>query len=235
MKNVLIHIVLLHFLTASLNGQVLDAKSKRLVSLRDGTPVLIFSSMKDPSSYYYLPRKIQVACTQGVPEISLMIYRNERKEITGGILHVLMTWGLTPAQEKETQSIITNTVDSLGHLKGAGDITLHSGQLEFDQKNLFAKGLEKSSALAVKVPTLPVHKTAASFNLSPLVARFLVDELTSQRESKKIKMRAGYRFTTMSGDSLIKIGVEMEDEMTISLSSWIKALKRYKLMKYVSI
>jgi hypothetical protein len=235
MKNALIHIVLLHFLTASLNGQVLDAKSKRLVSLRDGTPVLIFSSIKDPSSYYYLPRKIQVACNKGVPEISLMIYRNDRNEITGGILHVLMTWGLTAVQEKEAQNIITNRIDSLGYLKGAGDITLRTGELEFDDENLFAKGLEKSSTLTVKVPTLPVHKTAASFNLSPLVARFLVDELNSPQESKRIRMRARYRFTTMSGDSLIKIGIEMEDEMSISLSAWIKELRQYKLIKYVSI
>ena len=225
----------LAFLSLPIDDRLLDSQIKRIVTLRDGTTVMILNSLDEPSEYYYLPLDIQITRNKGLPEISLLIYRNDRNEITGGILHVLMTWGLTPKQEKEAQTIITQRIDSLGSLKGPGDITLDPGELQFDQQNLFARGLERSRSASIKVPTMAMHKTAASFNLSPLVARFLVDEMNSIDQSGQIKMKASYRYTVGSGEGMLRTPVEVRGEMDASLASWIKALRQYGLMKIVRV
>ena len=235
MKNVIFHCLVFSFLTLSIDDRLLDIQSKRVVSLKDGTTVIILNSMEAPSAYYYLPLDIQIAQNKGVPEISLMIYRNDRNEITGGILHVLMTWGLTPEQEKETQMILTQKIDSLGSLKGAGELTFHPGELQFDQNNLYARGLERSSSATIRIPTLPVHKTAASFNLSPLVARFIVDEMNAIDQANEIRMKASYSYTASSREDILRKPVEVQAEINTSLAVWIKALKQYKLVTTVRV
>lgn len=235
MKNIILHCLMFSFLTLSVDDRLLDIQSKRVVSLHDGTTVIILNAVDAPSEYYYLPLDIQIAQNKGVPEISLMIYRNEQNEVTGGILHVLMTWGLTPEQEKEAQMILTQKIDSLGSLKGAGELTFNPGELQFDQNNLYARGLERSSSATIRIPTLPIHKTAASFNLSPLVARFIVDEMAAPDQSDKIRMKASYHYTVTSREDMIRKPVEMQAEIHTSLAVWIKALKKYRLVKVVRV
>lgn len=234
MRNALLYIILFEMLTTSLSSQTLDGDSRRTVRLQDGTCVILCRSSEDPRAYYYLPKDLKLSRRDGVPEISLMIYTNESKEITGGILHVLLTWGLTEVQEKELQGHITN-LDSAGTLRGAADITLETGLLEFDQKNVFAKGLERSSMLDIKIPTQAIHKTAASFDLSPLMARFLADEIHAQDQSRKIVMKARYHYNIARTKGVVTTAEEINDEMGTSLSSWIKALKHYKLIKRIII
>lgn len=234
MKNIVLYIFLFHIVTSSLTGQSLDGDSRRPVKLKDGTCIILCRSSEDPGAYYYLPKDLTLSRRNGIPEISLMLYTNEKKEITGGILHVLLTWGLTENQEKELQQYITET-DSLGTLRGAADITLLTGILEFDQKNVFAKGLERSSTQNIKIATQPIHKTAASFDLSPLMARFLADEILTVDQSKEIIMKAQYRYNIAKTTGAFSVAEEVNDEMDTSLSSWVKVLKHYKLVKRVVI
>ena len=234
MKNIVLYIILFHVVTVSLTGQTLDGDSLQPVSLKDGTSVILCRSNDDPTAYYYLPKDLTLSRRNGIPEISLMIYTNENKEITGGILHVLLTWGLSEDQEKELQQHIT-TLDSVGILRGAADIALNTGILEFDQKNVFAKGLERSSSQQIKVATQPIHKTAASFDLSPLMARFLADEVQTVKQSRNITMKTGYSYKISTSKSSFTSAAQVSDEMQISLSLWVKTLKHYRLVKRIMI
>lgn len=235
MKNLIMHILTLAFLALTVNDRILDLQSERVISLKDGTRVTILNTLDSPNDYYYLPMDIQVSRKDGVPEISLMIYRNSEDEITGGILHVLMTWGLTQSQETEVQSLITQNLDSLGSLKGPGDIVFEPNELQFAGEGVYSKGLERSSSASIRVPTLSIHKTAASFNLSPLVARFIADEMKSIGESNRIRMKATYRYMVASKDDLLRSPVEVHREVDTSLGAWLRIIKEFKLVKTVRV
>src|SRR5688500_946582 len=89
MRTMIMKLLLPVVITMHSPAQMLTKDSERKVMLNDGISVVIYSASDELSSYYYLPKNIQVSQKNGLPEISLMLYQNEQKQITGGILHVL--------------------------------------------------------------------------------------------------------------------------------------------------
>lgn len=91
------------------------------LSLSDSTQVTCLASSACPNCYHYMPTNFTVAKNQaGQPEISLLkISETENDPVTGGILHVLLVWGLDARQEAEAQQRIRAEYDSLAVLVGA--------------------------------------------------------------------------------------------------------------------
>ena len=110
-------------------GQVLDSENKVGITLSDGTQVVAYGRANTASSssydkfsneYYYLPTNLRLSKKDdGTPEFIFVKYTTEETAAAGGVqgalMHFLMEWGLTPAQEKELQDKIT---EKLGDLKG---------------------------------------------------------------------------------------------------------------------
>jgi len=111
---------------SSLEAQVaLDEESRVDLVLDDGTTVTLLGGAKgigDRSSrldYYYLPTGLRLSRTpDGKPQFLLMNYRTEEGDVSGGVLHFLMEWGLTQDQLKEAQDQLTNLCGSGS--RGAG-------------------------------------------------------------------------------------------------------------------
>jgi len=98
-----------------LSAQVaLDEENRVDLVLDDGTNVTLLGAAKgigDNSTrvdYYYLPTGLHLSTgPDGRPQFLLMNYRNEQGDVSGGVLHFLMEWGLTQAQLKEAQQQLT--------------------------------------------------------------------------------------------------------------------------------
>jgi hypothetical protein len=89
----------------------LDEENRVDLVLDDGTNVTLLGAAKnigDSSTrvdYYYLPTGLRLATgADGRPQFLLMNYRNEAGDVSGGVLHFLMEWGLTQAQLKEARN-----------------------------------------------------------------------------------------------------------------------------------
>lgn len=124
--------VLIGFLlSACLTGfcQVLDSENKVGITLSDGLQVICYGRANTASSanynlfsneYYYLPTNLRLSKKDdGTPEFIFVKYTTEETVAAGGVqgalMHFLMEWGLTPAQEKELQQKIAQKI---GDLKG---------------------------------------------------------------------------------------------------------------------
>jgi hypothetical protein len=214
-------------------AQMLTKDSERKVMLNDGISVVIYSASDELSSYYYLPKNIQVSQKNGLPEISLMLYQNEQKQITGGILHVLLSWGLTSSQKTELQQKLTKNIDSLGVLRDAGDLEFDSDELNFDPDDPYAHEFESASRSKIRVPSHSTSKTAASFQLSPELAQYFHTELSKKKKHSLITMYAPYTYAVVTPGNRIAIAEKKADEMSADLSEWIKAIRDFRLYKIV--
>ncbi len=105
---------------SDLKSQVLDSENKVGITLSDGTQVICYgkantlssgASSKPSNEYYYLPVNLRLSARpDGTPEFLFVKYTTEETVAAGGVqgalMHFLMEWGLTPAQETELQQKI---------------------------------------------------------------------------------------------------------------------------------
>lgn len=111
----------------SLQAQVIDSENKVGITLSDGTQVIAYGRANTASSssygkfsneYYYLPTNLRLSKkTDGTPEFIFVKYTTEENAdaggVQGGLMHFLMEWGLTPAQEQELQKAIASKLSQL--------------------------------------------------------------------------------------------------------------------------
>lgn len=103
-----------------LSAQVaLDEENRVDLVLDDGTNVTLLGAAKgigDNSTkvdYYYLPTGLRLSKgADGRPQFLLMNYRDESGEVSGGVLHFLMEWGLTQGQMREAQQKLAQACKS---------------------------------------------------------------------------------------------------------------------------
>lgn len=109
------------------SGQILDSENKVGITLSDGTQVIAYGRAATASSrsygkfsneYYYLPTNLRLSQKDdGTPEFIFVKYTTEETTDAGGVqgalMHFLMEWGLTPAQEIELQKEIAKKLGSL--------------------------------------------------------------------------------------------------------------------------
>jgi hypothetical protein len=104
-------------------AQVLDFMNKVSLILDDGTNLVLFGAARSldtlfSGEYYYLPAGLRLSKkADGTPEFLFMKYTSEDRADAGGLsgalMHFLMEWGLTPAQEKEAQSKLASKLKGL--------------------------------------------------------------------------------------------------------------------------
>ena len=98
-----------------LTAQALDGDNRIAITLDDGTEVTLMGKAKTGQNndftgeYYYLPTGLRLASRpDGVPEFLFMKYTTEQDASAGGVqgalMHFLMQWGLTAAQEAELET-----------------------------------------------------------------------------------------------------------------------------------
>ncbi|MGD8497161.1 MAG: hypothetical protein PVF05_13390 [Gemmatimonadales bacterium] len=138
----------------------LDEENRVDLVLDDGTNVTLLGAAKgigDRSTtvdYYYLPTGLRLSKgADGRPQFLLMNYRNEAGDVSGGVLHFLMEWGLTQAQLEEAN-------DKLGDVctEGAPPRQLDAPQLEETlnaEIQAMRSGVAANLGAARQAPELP--------------------------------------------------------------------------------
>src|SRR5688572_13886482 len=107
-------------------SQVLDYENRVDLVLNDGTKVICFGREKAlgktqlNNEYFYLPVGLKLSKKEDgtTPQFLFMKYTTEQKESVGGvqgaIMHFLMEWGLTQAQETDAQAKLEEKTKNMG-------------------------------------------------------------------------------------------------------------------------
>ena len=222
--------------TIPTQAQLLNSEKQHRVTVGEGVSIILIPSVDEPSRYYYLPNSIQLSTQSGVPEASLLFYRDKSNAFGGGILHVLMTWGLTAEQEK-TAIARLHKIDSTATLAGAAELEFpNNGIVEFTRTNEMSAILQRSANAAIRIAPTPYSKSAASFHLSSEDAEKiwkLVESNSPQGASARLGIDYSYKVAEYAG--AIRISVNRHARMETSVATWIQALTQFNLIKYTSI
>lgn len=153
-------------------AQILDAGDMIQLQLSEGTQLVVakkVSGWDDTEQvYYYLPVNIQFSRTKNNdPEFSFLTYK-EGTEITGGILHFLIKWGLNPTQLKEADSLLKIEKGEDIRFMGAAmpEIETLQQEIKIEGNSTIAEILNNSKSTIGKTANLPNTKMAASFQLN---------------------------------------------------------------------
>ncbi|WP_340200863.1 hypothetical protein [Ascidiimonas sp. W6] len=165
-------IIVLSFWMNPFNAQVLEMENIQQFILADGTHIKIAKKRsgfdETEEAYYYLPAKIDFSKSkQGAPEFSFLAYK-QGGEITGGILHFLVQWGLDKNQLYEADSLLKAKQGTKAILMGAvmPEASVPAKNIRVEGNLQMAQILNNSKSTKGKVTLLPHSKMASSFHLS---------------------------------------------------------------------
>jgi len=225
------------FLSASVSspGQVLDGNNKVGITLSDGTQVVAYGRANTASSssyekfsneYYYLPTNLRLSKKDdGTPEFIFVKYTTEENAAAGGVqgalMHFLMEWGLTPAQEQELQQKVAVKLGDLKNVnpmysevknpKVVGPATLKS-DVEGETFRIVSGTLtnEKFTPNMVtsgKAPLLPGSKMAVAAILEKNGAQLLAATFEKARSitDVSLNLRFQYEVLTPAVDGVITV------------------------------
>lgn len=216
----------------TVNCQVLNGSSCKKCSLPGNVEVLLCSSADNAHAWYYLPLNLQLSWREEDPEISLVMYKKTgTDEIEGGMLHLLVRWGLTDAQEKQLRQILNKTVDSSGTYEGPASITADkANELRLVPSGNLSEIFRQSLTNAIKMPSSASGKTAMAFRFSKKDAPLVYRAFTQYDQLREIKFQCSYTYSTgmrkdgirtVSGQAAVAEG---------SLYDWIRNTGRGKLL-----
>jgi hypothetical protein len=168
------------------------------LKLANGTPVALVAGNPaegEARVYRYLPANLAIAVRRdGMPEFSFLLYREDAThEVEGAIMHLLLQWGLSEAQESEVGRALKSRVDSTATLMGAMPVLpLDEGSSwDISARGAIGALLNRSLGSAGKVPLAPGTKLAMSFRFNAKDAVRMDEALRTKRGAwgEKIRFR----------------------------------------------
>jgi hypothetical protein len=195
-------------------AQTLDGENKITITLEDGTPVTLYGkavtlSPNYSGEYYYLPvgLRLSTKLDGATPEFLFLKYTTERGDAEGAIMHFLMEWGLTPAQERELQ---TKLVEKLRDLAGTNrkyaalrnPRVMGAAMLRSDTQESFRiisatlgdKGFAPSVVTSGRAPLMPGAKIAVASRLDKNGAQLLAATFEKGRSITDVSMDLHFRY-----------------------------------------
>lgn len=218
----LLLMALLPSFASNVYGQTLDGNSKLSFTLSDKTEVTLFANFydhEDYRAYYYLPVNLRIALRDdSIPEFSFMSFRQaEGEDISGGLLHWLLTWGLTKEQQEEIQEQLYATTDSSAILMGAVAVEAsESFQITSDEP--IADILRNSLTSKGNIPLNPGGKLAASFLFSGEDAVKVEEAIKKHKKvaATTVKFKFQYSLQETRGAGRIPVTKSISIERSLS-------------------
>jgi hypothetical protein len=197
---------------ASVYGQVVKTANPIQTEL-EGMEVFVFPTYSDNPDFhpfYYLPVNMRVAEKNGSPEFSLITYRKDSlSEIEGGLLHFLLTWGLSSGQESLLDSLFKAKGDSLATLMGS--IMVKPEGFEISTDKPLGQILKNTLTNAAKVPSFAGGKMALSFRLDGDQAKAVYKAIKSPKTVNDISLKFHFKYDTMGGEKPWEISLNLSD------------------------
>ncbi len=208
--------LLLLGLTSTRAGAYAVSEGRRTETLSDGTQVnLILDSDRTEVAaiqrllgqsggrrYYYLPTNLRLSKRDdGVPEFLFLKFTTEQRETEGGVsgalMHFLMEYGLTPAQEQELTRKLQTTGDTLiggMPMKPDGE----SSTFLITSATLKDETMTKSLVTSGKAPLIPGQKVAAAARLTANGAQLMAATLEKARSIADCSISFNLAYTVVT-------------------------------------
>ncbi len=186
-------------------AQILDSENKIEVTLKDGTHVVLLGeavSLSDAKSskYYYLPVNPRLSMRQDrTPEFLFLKYTTEagedNKGISGALLHFLMEWGLTPAQENELREKMKKDFGG-AELKGPANVEADGDDsFRIISATLSDKGMTPVLVKSGRAPILPGAKVAVAARLDKNAAQLLAATFEKAKSISDVSVELAFKYT----------------------------------------
>ena len=188
-------------------GQILDNDNKVSVGLSDGIHVTLYGAAKPMSDeksldYYYLPTNLKLAKkVDGTPQFLFLKYtseeRSDTKGISGGILHLLMEYGLDKEQEKELQRLLERKqkgakLKGMAQVKPDGDNSVQVISATLSNSNMTRK-----LVFSGKAPSLPGNKIALAADLDKNGAQLLAATFEKAGSISDLSITLAFQYSTL--------------------------------------
>jgi hypothetical protein len=218
---VALYITILLFPLLALS-QTLVEESRVLMHPASRDEVTLYSTADCQHCYYYLPSSLRVSASHGIPGASLVVIKDEVTERpTGGILHVLVEWGLKPGCEEDVQTQLRSVHDSLAVIMGPV-------MIDTDPVGASIEGKDRLSAILMgclknrpATPNTPGAKMALSFRFAEAdIDDFLFYLRYPEKSKAVLRMNYSYAIKERSGD-----------ERSVSATLWLSFADILKVLK----
>lgn len=219
-------LVLLLTVAIHADGQILDYQNRVSIVLSDGTSVTLYgraSNTKTASGdayvftgeYFYLPVNMRLSQRDdGTPEFLLMKYTTDDKEDAGGVqgalMHFLMEWGLTPAQEQELDQKLKAKIRELARgnslyanittpkVMGAVELTAEKdNSFRVISAVLTDASMTPKLVCSGKAPVIEGAKVAVASKLDKNGAQLLAATLEKTRSISDVSLEMSFKYTLL--------------------------------------
>lgn len=186
-------------------AQILDSENKITVVLKDKTTVTLYGqaatlSDNKTKNYYYLPCNLRLSKKpDGTPQFLFLKFTSDERNATGvtqgGLLHLLMEYGLTKEQERELAQILNSRYN--------GAVLMGAANVEEDGENsvriisatLNTKETTRTLVFNGKAPTLPGSKIAVAGILDKQGAQIFSATLERARSISDLSINLSWQYT----------------------------------------
>ena len=158
-------IVLLGAAPAGIAAQLVDYSGKKTCAISNGEEVVLFPASETPHAYYCLPAHLRLSVNEEKqPEFLMMLWAGEGETVVdNGIMHWLLTWGLTAEDEKVISGFLISKVDSNAVFLGAMSVSAPEKYLFSGKNHDMIALLQRSITSGGGIPTVTGGKSATSF------------------------------------------------------------------------
>lgn len=196
-------------LAGAARAVVLDDENRLTITLSDNTPITLIgvagaTGEARTNQYYCLPANLRLARrADGVPEFLFLKFTTEARAdaggINGGLMHFLMEWGLTPAQETELKEKLAKT-DPKAVLMGVVPMEAagEGGSFQILSATMSDSKLTTAMINSGRAPLVPGGKAAAAARLSPEGAQLLAATLEKQRSISDVSLDLNFAYTVLT-------------------------------------
>ncbi len=189
-KNIITQFLML-FITLNCIGQILLKESEITLNLKNSIEVKCYQKYidNDFNSYYYIPVNLRFSKNnKSKPEFSFLLYKDKNNNPQGGIMHWLLTWGLTKTQLLEANKLLKLSKGNKAKIVGSvfPELFHEKREIIIEGKSKQAQIIKKSATNFGKIPTLANSKSASSFNFNSGDALEIQNTLKSPIKLKEI-------------------------------------------------
>lgn len=201
LKIYLLLLMMLPVFFVTTSAQVFYAADTIVLNLPDGSTVNLMKAARPTTEapvYYYLPLQLRLSTLEnGQPEFLFMAWQGDDAQYNV-ILHWLLTWGLTPEQEKMTDSLLRTRI---GNARLGGPVT---GRVPKAYR-ISSESTEKADMLRAaitsggNIPSVGGGKSATAFRFKHPNAKTLMDTAKDYGYWKNVWIEMPMEYDTRSG------------------------------------
>ncbi|MEZ4776209.1 MAG: hypothetical protein R3D00_23750 [Bacteroidia bacterium] len=189
-------------------AQQVDMRKEVKLTLSDQTQVLLYPSVDYRHQFYYFPVNLRISIRKdSQPEYSFLTFKeNDEGPVTGGLLHVMLTWGLNISQEEEALEKLRSEMDSTAVIYGALPLEPLEPASGFYiiSDNKGAEIMRRSLKASAGPANVPGGKMAASFMFSADDAVAMEKLMAHPEDFKDSRIFFAWRYAY--SDQILAIG-----------------------------